>query len=156
MTEELKIITNQPTEVKLSNGETILIYSFRFRDFAKVIQILANYANILGQLESADGMTLMRLLTEDNGDGMIEAMKISCRNQQKEEFWDELELDDAATILASVVERNISFFRERVSPQFERLTKTLSTLRSEPEGDTSEPEAKSSQSQDLPALASAK
>jgi hypothetical protein len=121
MSDPITTLFPQGRTLKL-NGEDVTIKPFKFKDFAtvskNVTKIVKDGLN-LEENKNINVATFLHVLGNCNE----EVSTIMCLATGKPRPWvDGLEMDDAFSLTAAIVEVNISFFTQKVLPRLGEMT----------------------------------
>lgn len=121
MSEDLKILV--PDETVTTSQGAVTVKPFKFTQFPKVIAVIQNYALSLDSLNDLDISAIASLLTSDGGEGVFDLI---CLATGKDRDWlDSLEADDGINLVAKVVEVNLDFFAQKLTPSIEAFAQRI-------------------------------
>lgn len=137
---ELKTLV--PNEVVQTSAGDITVKPFKFTQFPRVIQVCTEYANAFikkpkeeeaqdqtieePKEEEPDAMMIALDLVANNPEGLFELVKLSTGLTQEE--LDLLEGEEGFDILFKVVEVNLSFFVQKLTPKILEVAASLTSV----------------------------
>ena len=138
---ELKTLV--PNEVVPTSAGEITVKPFKFTQFPRVIQVCTEYANAFikkpkeeeesqdqaaekPKEEELDAMMIALGLAANNPEGLFELVKLSTGLTQEE--LDLLEGEEGFDILFKVVEVNLSFFVQKLTPKVLEVAASLTSV----------------------------
>lgn len=124
MSDDLKVLVPDET-VTTSQGD-VTVKPFKFTQFPRVIAVIQNYTLSLDSLNLLEIGEIASLIASDGGEGIFELI---CLSTGKDRAWlDNLEGDEGIILVAKVVEVNLDFFAQKLTPSLnafaERISKT--------------------------------
>ena len=98
-------------------GESIEITPLRLGEFPAMLKAVKPFA------EQLDADPDWLFLLAEHGEALLDALTVACRRPR--EWVDELALDDALELAASVFEVNADFFVQRVAPNVTNMAERI-------------------------------
>ncbi|MBD2694433.1 hypothetical protein [Anabaena catenula] len=136
---ELKTLV--PNEVVETSAGDVIVKPFKFTQFPRVLQILTEYSNAFlkkpkeeaqdqtiekPEEEEPDVMRIALDLAAYNPEGVFELVKLSTGLNQEQ--LDILEGEEGFDILFKVVEVNLSFFVQKLTPKVLEVAASLTSV----------------------------
>ena len=118
--DDFKAFPVEPTQVKLSDGSVLEIGPVKLGQLPRLVAAVRPLVDKL----SAEPDWLALLL--NHGDAVLELLAICTR--RKREWVDELALDDAVHLCATVFEVNVDFFVAQVAPAIQGAVKRFEPM----------------------------
>lgn len=119
MTDDLKTLV--PQEMVMG----VEVHPFKFIQIPRVMEVLGQYLNVLGSLDDLGLNSIAQMLLLDGGEGIFELILMSTGKDR--EWLETLSSDEGVLILSKVIELNLDFFVQRVTPVLEGLSSRLSS-----------------------------
>ncbi|MBO1049342.1 MAG: hypothetical protein HEQ10_17125 [Dolichospermum sp. DEX182a] len=124
---ELKTLV--PNEVVVTSSGEITVKPFKFTQFPRVIQVCTNYADAFIKKpteEAPDAMKIALDLAANDPEGLFELLRLSTGLTQ--ENLDLLEGEEGFEVLFKVVEVNLSFFVQKLTPKILEVAESLTAV----------------------------
>ena len=125
MSDDLIILVPDDS-VATSLGE-VKLSPFKFTQFPKVIQILTSYTESIDISKDLDINDFVAILTREDGEAIFQLILMCCPG--KDRAWlDELNADDGIQLLSKVIEMNLDFFIQKLTPSITKLSERVSQV----------------------------
>lgn len=118
--DELELLFSQDHTIDI-DGVAIDVGPVRLGELARLGKLFKGAAI---EVEGTPTEIATKLLTSGEADRIIAALSVAAR--QDMDFIEALELDDAARLLAAVIESNADMIKKKLMPAISRLTAALS------------------------------
>ncbi|MES9843231.1 MAG: DUF6631 family protein [Candidatus Sedimenticola sp. 6PFRAG5] len=114
--DEMNILVPETLELDIA-GERIEITPLRLGEFPAMLKAVRPFAAQLE--EDPDWLSLLA----EHGEALLDSLAVACRRPR--DWVDELALDEALKLAASVFEVNADFFVQRVAPNVTELAERI-------------------------------
>lgn len=127
---ELNVLIPSPVPVKLSDGQAVEVWPLRARQFAPFAAaaepLMDEYEYFLQAGDAAGGPAYWRALVQRRADDVIAALAVAL--ELPAERIGDLFLDDLLALAAKVIEVNLDFLSQRVTPMAAQAMGGLAAL----------------------------
>lgn len=125
MSDDLIVLV--PDDMVVTSLGEVKLNPFRFTQFPRVIQILASYSESIDVSKDLDINDFVEILTREDGEAIFQLILMCCPD--KDRAWlDDLSADDGIQLLSKVIEMNLDFFIQKLTPAITKLSERVSQV----------------------------